>query len=247
MDNKALPHLLLFVLIILFYNTPKLQAQDLNLNHYVGFELKTNGFGIHYSHVRQSNKSAWSKTLSTGLSSLKHPKEIKIQNPKAANPTPYVFGKLNRVGLVHLSPGLIYNAIPRHKNNQLGLSFLFSAGPEVAILKPVYLRISQRNQNKEVIFINNEKYNPEVHTDQSLIEGYSRSKFGWSDLDYQLGIYLNPAVKVEWGKDQIYSKSIVVGSRFDLFSKNLPILADNNEDSIFGAFYIQFLWGFIKL
>jgi hypothetical protein len=247
MRSKAHPYSFFILVLLMFVGMGGLQAQESSINHYLGFELKTNGFGLHYTNVTSINQSSWQRTISTGVSSLKHPKEIKIQNPKASNPTPYVFGKLHKVSLVHCSPGLIYDAIPRHKNNHLGLSFLFSAGPEVAILKPIYLRINKANQPNDAVFIMNEKYNPEVHTDQSLIEGYSRSKFGWTELAYQMGIYVNPAVRIEWGKDQINSKAIVVGSRFDLFMKDLPVLATKEQSRNFGAFYIQFLWGFTKL
>lgn len=225
----------------------KVSAQEISKRHYTGLELKTNGFGIHYSQVWHNPKSNWHKVMSTGLSGLKHPKEIRIHNPNANNPTPYVFGKLNKVYLVHVSPGIRYEAIPRHKNNHLGLSFLVSAGPELAALKPIYLRINYNNQTNDGVFIANERYDPDVHTDQSMIEGYARSKFGWNELSYQLGLQVSPAVQIEWGKEQINSKSIVIGSRFDLFGKPLPIMANNQQSQTFGAFYIQFLWGFIKL
>jgi hypothetical protein len=245
MRSKAIPHII--TAILLFTVTSVLHAQDYSVRHYAGIDIKTNGFGLQYGQARFTPNSDWHKIISTGISTLKHPKEIKIHNPRASNPTPYVFGKLNKVFLVHVTPGIRYDAIPRHKNNHLGLTFLMSIGPEIAALKPIYLRINYNNQTNDGVFIANERYNQEVHTDQSMIEGYSRSKFGWSELTYQLGVQVNPAVQVEWGKDQINSKTIVIGSRFDIFGKNLPIMANNQQSQAFGAFYIQFLWGFIKL
>jgi|GEM_PF-6063047 len=240
-------HFTFIVLWMTLCLTSNVSAQDFPLQHYLSLDLKTNGFGMQYNQVHFRQNSNWHKSISTGVGSLKHPREIKISNPNAQNPRPYVFGKLNKTAIVHVSPGLRFDAIPRHKNNTLGLSFLINVGPEVAILKPVYLKINHNNQGNDGIFISNERYDPDVHTDQSKIEGYSRSKFGWNELSYQFGIHASPAVLLEWGKDQYNSKAIMVGSRFDLFFQDLPIMANKTDSQAFGAFYIQFMWGFIKL
>lgn len=244
MLRKPYAYLILFVGLL---SAGSVNAQEYSFRHYVGAELKTNGFGLTYDQIRFSKNKRIHKTFSSGLSSLKHAKEIKIVNPNASNPTPFVFGKLNRVGLVHASPGLRYDVIPRHGANNLGLSFSLNVGPQLAVLKPVFLRINHNNQANDGVFVANERYNPEVHTDQTVIEGYSRSKYGWGQLDYQLGLQANPAVQVEWGKDQINSKAVVIGSRFDLFLNPLPIMANKAASQNFGAFYVQFKWGFIKL
>ncbi|MBT8326693.1 MAG: hypothetical protein KJP21_03155 [Bacteroidia bacterium] len=240
--NRISPSISLFITIaLLFFFIPSSFGQQNNLSFHkwsLGPLVATNGLGIASSfQLKRPNKN-YNNQLHISLRTLKHDKEIKIQNPRFTNPKPYVYGKLNSASVLNIG-------IARYKT--LGLSSTFNPkfqigvqlGPSLALTKPYYVYIHEEDDPH---------FNPitttqtiEVLSAQESILGAANWSKGYNNLQVKGGFHIDFNLQLSW--DKIYRlQRLNIGAKADYFFNDLGIL-HNNKNALFTTFYSTYQIG----
>jgi hypothetical protein len=230
------------IVLFLFCSFLTCGAQtSITKGYYLGGTLKNNGWGLNYEYqtnFRSGLKTNWEIEFNT----LKHSKEVNVVNPNARNPRTYVYGKLNKVGLVKVQKGIIKQVTDFRSNQHTHLSLGLSGGLTLAALKPVYLDIYHPNATNDGLVVP-ERYNPNEHVDQFDILGNSKSKYGWNELSFKWGIQAKPSVNLHWGGLTGMSKMLKIGLMAEYFPSGMPIMAKTNNPTIYFSLFTSFLIG----
>lgn len=207
-----------------------------------GVQLRTTGYGIKYAHFGEATGS-FRKTFSMDGFIHKHPKEHRIYNPEIQNSGTYVYGKLNRVGLLRINAGFQKSLIPRDAWNNIGLAINTSLGPQIAGLKPVYLNIYHPGPNGEPGTVTPERYDPDIQTSQSNIVGYAEPRHGWDELTFTYGFQFTSSIQMSWGNIGTGVKVLQLGASLDYYPSGLIIMANTPNPKLYGSLFVSFLWG----
>jgi len=208
---------------------------------YGGPVLRTNGLGATFG-MRKSSKQT-TRVYQFDLVTHKHSRELKIVNQSIQNPRPYVFGKLYRTAIARANIGLEHPLIKRNDWNRLGMNANIMVGANLGMLRPVYLDIYYRRNNDVGDDIRSERYDPELHTYQEGIIGYSDKKRGWSDMEYRMGLNAQLAFDLQWTGDNGGYKALRIGGVLDYFPGGLPVMAFAENPSAPMTLFLAFIWG----
>lgn len=211
-----------------------------------GMTLKSNGFGGLMEFGIPTKYPQLQKRMSLDFGTVKHQREIKVVNQGAQNPSPFVYGKLFHNFMLRGAFGFGKSVVPRSPSNHIGVELMALIGPTLVIQRPVYLDIMRFKINDSAPIINSEKYDPNQHTNQNNMVGYSRDKDGWDELAYRPGIGFKPAVKFYWGNYDRTMKQLQAGVMIDYFPGGFPIMAFGENPATYASPFLSFSWSFNK-
>ncbi len=225
------------VLILLTFCTLFSFAQVPKEAWTIGPEISSNGIGLSFvSNLEPVNQRTdyWSISMST----LKHDKELKVQNPNFINPKPYIYGKQNAAAVVRANLGSSISLAGRGEQNVSHL-IGFEVGPSIAIIKPYYVYTQE---------LDNQRFNPTLDIQDPSNKATQEnvlSAAGWteglSELTANLGIHLDVNLKSEW--NQTYRKQRTkTGIRLDYFFNDIGILY-GQENQLFLSYYLSYQIG----
>ncbi|PCJ66074.1 MAG: hypothetical protein COA58_08345 [Bacteroidetes bacterium] len=226
-------------LIILVFLQISTMAQNKVLNNYsIGGQISTNGVGLDLAFgTKAILKSDFSK-FRISISTFSHPNETKVQNPNRSNPKPYVFGKLNSAGTIRFNYGFNKN-IGASKLSLPKLSYGFSAGPTLGILKPYYIGF----QDPESLVDQPQliQQNEYTNENQDYIYGPASWTRGFSEIEPKLGLNFDAHFTVNWN-NSFHFKEWKSGIRIDYFPKDFKILYNSNQ-KVFTSIYTAYSIG----
>lgn len=179
---------------------------------------------------------------------MKHPKEIKSYNPYYEDSRGYFYGKLNSVLVLRPGYGHKYRITEKIRKSGVEFNFLWSVGPSLALLKPVYLQIGYRVDDKDgppYDSIVEERYDPDKHTASNI---YGRASWfrGFNEMGIEPGVFGRLALNFEYAGDNTGIRAIEVGSTVDAYGHELPIMAELDgvvNKQFFLEFYLSLLFG----
>ena len=198
-------------------------------------------------------KYGWHKTgrvndmIDIEFARVRHSKETRIYSTASDNPRQYTFGRLNMAFFLRTGYGQNIAITERPYKNAASLHFNYSIGVTTAILKPCYLDIKKiipdKSGGPSYVIVVPEKYDPLVHTDQTVIMGNSSFTTGLDQLTFSAGGYGKASLAVEWGPYPDEFKSLEAGVVFDTFLNPLPLMAFVPKDYYFAQLFIEFTFG----
>ena len=136
-----------------------------------GISLNTDGIGFGYRGAKRidyRNK----KIFEIDFGTLKHPKEYKISNPYTTGGN-FVFGKLNSTFYLRGGIGRQHELFKKADLGGIAIRYFYSAGPVLAIYKPIYYRVLYPVSVNEFI-IKEEKFSSAI---AMATEIYGRATF----------------------------------------------------------------------
>lgn len=195
------------------------------------------GLGINVKSASRRTDISW-RVFDFDLVSMKHEKERRIRSSSFSAPGSYFYGKMNNTFILRGGFGRRWDLSARLYKNTISTRFQITAGPSIALLKPVYLEIYYPTPDNQAGFLVSERYDPEVHTDQSVIYGNSGFFKGIGEMQGRLGMNVKACLQFDWSNyvDQI--QAIELGMVVDAFGKDLPILARTENKNVFTSLYI---------
>jgi hypothetical protein len=209
----------------------------------LGLQWRNNGLGVSFQKMSASvNRVGVNRYYYADFVSHKHLKESKIVNHEVENKTPYVFGKLNHVGLARFGYGFSKALTERTRFNNFDIQWQSVIGPTLGIQRPTYVRVEVTNN--DVLGYANVRYTPESVPDTDRIIGYSRNGDGWDELTYKPGVLFRTNVALNWHEYTRVSKQVNFGLAIDYFPDGLPIMAFTNNPKLYYTYFIGFMWVF---
>jgi hypothetical protein len=200
----------------------------------VGGKLNSNGWsgGIYYLHkVEPDSKVLWQLTFSE----VKHDKQVKQQKENKAFPelgegTPFIFGKINNVYALQLGYGREQLLLPGIVEGNLSVSFRYSIGFSLAMLKPYYLKLLHvdYSQPNPIATMTEEKYvvGNAYFLDSKNILGSSKWSKGLNETKLIPGLFGELAFVIEPAHNKAFIETITLGANGSFYTKKLPVMAD---------------------
>ena len=241
MKNRILTICVLFCLVSIEANAQNFFSSS---SFGGGVILRSNGYGIFAERLTNKKESPWTSSLQLHAVTHKHAKEVKIRNPKIPRSSGFVYGKLNRVGIIQGGYGLEYALVQRETNRGVSMSLGSSASLGMAFLRPVYLEFAFMNASGTGINYIQERYDPEKHSNRESIVGYASESRSWSQLEYRLNLSLKTYVNVEWGNHGLAEKGLRFGVMQDFFPNELEIMALTSNPTYYATGFVSIYWRF---
>ena len=193
------------------------------------------GWGLAFEYSVQKNYK-YKNTFGFTCTNLRHPKEFKIYN-SISNSRGYYFGKINSLVSFRPTYGGKLAIFKAKRENGIEISFKWSAGPSIALLKPVYLRIERFGT------ASNEKYDPTIHNIENITSRASWGK-GLGEARFQFGAFTKIGFDFNFSTAKNKISGGEVGVMVDYFiGKPVIILYNNIGDKLFPSLYLQFNLG----
>lgn len=217
---------------------------NFNRERSFGIMIYQKSFGFNFRTAWVKNKNV-AHVFEYDFLNMKHPKELRIINQtQSANPgNPYIYGKLNVALFNRFGYGNKIRLSDKILNNSIGTSMIISGGPTIALLKPIYLDILYYNNNNTEITIQSERYDPEIHSNQSVINGNSGFFYGMDQLNARFGLYGKLAFQFDWNSFSDDLEGLEIGTSMELFPKDLPVMAFAENQRVWTTVYLSVFFG----
>jgi hypothetical protein len=206
-----------------------------------GISLNTDGIGFGYRGAKRidyRNK----KLFEIDFGTLKHPKEYKISNPFTTGGN-FVFGKLNTTFYLRGGIGRQHELFKKADLGGIAIRYFFSAGPVLAVYKPIYYRVLYPVSVNEFV-IKEEKFSSAI---AMATEIYGRANFtkGLNEIKVMPGLYAKGGFNFEYSKEDKVIHAIEVGAVINAFPKEIPIMATEKNKAIFFSLFVSYRFGVI--
>lgn len=212
-----------------------------------GFKLNTDGWGMFYEHgkyktIKKTNLW-WLE-----LGERKSPKEEKISSGQDIGGgfilvgNPYVFGKENNFYYLKAGVGQQYLIGGKGNKNGVAVSAIYGGGLSLGYLKPYYLNVHDPNTNTD----NDIRYSDTVSEkflDPTLINGASGFTKGFTEGKFVPGAYARLALRFDYGRYNELLSALEVGINAEYYSKEMPIMIQNEPKQFFYNAYIAIEFG----
>ena len=243
---------LLIILILIIYGASGLYAQgEINEQQKIFFRnersfavlLNTDGIGLSYRDGKRIdflNKRYFEIEAGT----LKHPKEYRISSyyNQAGS---FVFGKLNSVFYLRGSLGRQHELFKKADLGGIAVRYFYSAGPVIALYKPIYYRVLHPlSIDLSAFEIREEKFDITIHQPYDI---YSKASFfkGISETKVVPGLFAKGGFNFEYSKEDKVIHAIEIGAQINGFLKEVPIMATADNKAIFFSLFVSYRFGII--
>lgn len=207
-----------------------------------GIHLHTNGYGAFTRYSIQKEYDRRRIFDADLILSFKHPREHEVVNAYWENARPYVYGKLNGVSMLRLTVGNERIFADIRESLGVKVSLTYSVGANLALLSPVYLEITKQDEIRG-LYVDVERYDPDVHVDQSTIYGGASFGTGFSKSTVQPGFSAKSSLNFEWGEKSYRFYALEVGMAADFYAPALPIFAHINNNTVFLNLFLNLSFG----
>ncbi|HNP22773.1 MAG TPA: hypothetical protein PKM63_15370 [Panacibacter sp.] len=212
-----------------------------------GFKINTDGWGMFYEHGKYKTikkTSLWWLELGE----RKSPKEEKISSGQDIGGgfilvgNPYVYGKENNFYYLKAGVGQQYLIGGKGNKNGVAVSAIYGGGLSLGYLKPYYLNVHDPNTNTD----NDIRYSDTVadkFLDPTLINGASGFTKGFTEGKFVPGAYARLALRFDYGRYNELLSALEVGINAEYYSKEMPIMIQNEPKQFFYNAYIAIEFG----
>ncbi len=209
-----------------------------------GLKLNTDGYGAFFElgRLKTARKS---NLFSLEIGERKHSKEEKITSSQGGYlSNPYIFGKINNFYYAKL--GYAQQRLIGNKGNKNGVavSALYGGGLSAGLLKPYYLKVSDRENNLVEDVKYHGKDDDEVFLDnQDLVLGASGFGKGFGEMKFTPGAFVKTAMRFDYGRYNELVSAIEVGLNLEVYAKKMPIILSNKSKQMFFNAYAAIAFG----
>jgi hypothetical protein len=241
--------LLITAVILLFYSFSLLAQGELNEQQRVFFRnersfailLNTDGYGAGYRGAKRIdylNK----RLIEVEAGILKHPKEFK-QSAYSQGGS-FIFGKMNSTFYLRGSIGHQHEIFKKADLGGIAIRYFYSAGPVLAIYKPIYYRVLYPALGGDGYDIKEEKFDVSIAIPGDI---YSRASFtkGFDETKLIPGLFSRGGFNFEYSKEDKVIHAIEFGAQLSAFPKKVPIMAIDDNKSIFFSLFVSYRFGMI--
>lgn len=234
--------------IIILYNTAfDVAAQgELDLQNRIlyrnelsyGLFLNSNGLGADLSFGKRQNARN-NRLYQMEILYLKHPKEYKMPNPYYPNKS-FVFGKINSFLELRAQWGHQHEIYRKNDANGISVRYFYSLGPTIGFLKPIYYEVFT-SVNLETLEYKTQKFNTSIHQYQI----YSKASVfkGMNEISIIPGASAKFGFTFEFSKRNTKLNAIEVGAGFDIFTKEIPLMATEANQFTFLNLFAGYRFG----
>ena len=219
----------------------------------IGGKLNSDGWSGCMDFIKRKNYKI-NKFWQISFSEIKHEKQTKQQGtnstyPQLGNATPYVFGKINNLYTFQVGFGKEKLLLQAVLDGNLSVSYRYSGGLSLAMLKPYYLKLIYIDNGGASAHLEQYTYNQSdsaYFLNPNSILGASKWTTGLGNIDYVPGVYFETSIAIIPGKNKYFIQVVTLGINGACYAKQLPVLIDQValpwQVSLFASFAIGERW-----
>lgn len=196
--------------------------------------LHTHGYGVNFrkaKHVSVNQK----RVFEIDWCSMNHPKNYVFTASQISETKRYTYGELNAVSLIRVGYGHQKLLAGKSLRSNVEIRFLYVGGVSFAFLKPVYFELDYPGDE-----LHYDKFND---ASKNYIRGGAGYSMGFSEMTVMPGIYGKTALSFEYASKYNYIRALETGFVFDIYYKDVPILAETKNYPYFISFYVGLTYG----
>ena len=196
--------------------------------------IHTHGYGINYrtaKHISVDKK----RFFESDFCSMRHAKNYVIASSQISETRRYTYGELNSVGLLRVGYGKQKLLAGKTLKNNLEIRFLYVGGVSLAFLKPMYYELDLPNDSLAY-----DKFNASTKDYIAGGAGYGK---GFNEISVMPGIYGKLAIGFDYASKYNHIRALETGLVFDIYYKDVPILAETKNYPYFLSFYVGIRYG----
>lgn len=196
--------------------------------------IHTHGYGINFrkaSHISVDKK----RFIDVDFCSMRHAKNYVIPSSTISETRRYTYGELNSVGVLRLGYGQQKLLAGKTLRNNIEIRFLYAGGLSLAILKPTYFELDLPNDSVAYDKFNNS-------TKDYIVGGAGYAK-GFSEISVMPGLYGKLSLSFDYSSKYNNIRALETGVVFDIYYKDVPILAETKNYPYFLSFYVGIRYG----
>ena len=207
-----------------------------------GIQLNTDGLGFSYRIANRTNYLN-KNILEFEFGTIKHPKEYRQSS--YYDGSSFVFGKRNFPMYFRASIGRQRELYPKADLGGVSIRFLYSAGPTLAVYKPVYYeKILYYDQFLKQYITNDEKFSSDI---ASPVDIYGRASFfkGLNEIGIIPGVFAKAGFTFEYSRQDKIIHAVEVGANLNAYLKEIPIMATNDNKAVFLSLFVSYRFGIV--
>ena len=210
-----------------------------------GLQLNTDGIGVSYragKRIDYLNK----RLIEIDFGTLKNQKEYRQRHPYGQGGA-YVFGKLNSTFYLRGGYGHQHELYSKEDFGGIAIRYFFSAGPSLAVYKPIYYRIFYQSagpppgEPEQRI----EKFDPNSIATPGEIYGKAPFTKGLKETKVMPGVYGKAGFNFEYSKEDRAIHAIEIGAQINAYLKEVPIMAITSNKQFFFSLFVSYRFGMI--
>jgi len=203
--------------------------------------VHSRGWGFNYrrgKHITGKMDGVYEVEYAT----IRHPKEVKVQNTIQGNNKSFVLGKLNFFSTLRIGYGLQRVIYEKEVPGAIEIRWHNYLGASIGLAKPIYLEVRQLSNDPFPLLPRSERYDPEIHRPAAIL---GRSSFfkGISQTAFHPGVYYKSGLSFDFSQDDERIRNIEVGAVTDFFIRPVEVMAYNPKTILIVSLYISFNWG----
>jgi hypothetical protein len=199
------------------------------------FSLNSTGWGVNGRFAKHVNLTL--KTFHEfDFSILKHPQEIKQSGVVSNSLGNLVYGKKNITFDFRFGFGKQKEIFQKFDLGGISIRRFYSIGASLALLKPIYYEIYNRDRGYETV-----KYSNDI----ILSDGFSRASFfkGFDEIRPVPGAFIKYGFCFEYSPEDKVVHAIEAGAIFEGFIKKLDMMDSANNKQLFISLFITYRFG----
>lgn len=244
----TLIHFLLMALLTIAQGELPTETRVVTANeHSFLFALNSNGTMFSFQHGKRLDGFR-KRTLDFDFAYIKHPKEIRVENPYYQSQKKFVFGKLYSMFALRGGIGKQKEIYSIFDKGGIAIRLHYSIGGTLGLMKPIYYQVvdsSKISDNYEIIYISDKQFDYNIH---QISDIYSRSSFfkGLNETQLIPGAYFKAGMLFVFSEKQKAINALELGVLCDFFSKPIQIMATEKKERYIISLYIGYRFGKIK-
>jgi hypothetical protein len=206
---------------------------------YAGVNVATNGWGITFNYGWQKNYK-YRHVAGFTAANMRHEKEVKTFSPYYEDAKGFYYGKLN--SLFSLRPHFGGQAIMFNKLREKGveISFMWSVGPSLTLIKPVYLEVRKFEGGVQVL--RKEQYDPSEHNRENI---YGRAGWfnGFNESKFNVGVFAKAGFFFDFASKHSRVFGVEFGFSADTYFSKIDVMHASPSKFFFPAVYANIMFG----
>ncbi|HOU99393.1 MAG TPA: hypothetical protein PLP65_11165 [Bacteroidales bacterium] len=212
------------------------------------FAINSNGSMFSFQHGKRLDGFR-KRTVDFDFTYIKHPKEIRVENPYYQSQKKFVFGKLYSMFAIRAGIGKQKEIFSIFDKGGIAIRLHYSIGGTLGLLKPIYYEVvdsSKIYDNYEVLYISDKQFDYNIH---QISDIYSRSSFfkGINETKIVPGAYFKAGMSFVFSEKQEAINALEVGAICDVFTKPIQIMATESKNRYIISLYVGYRFGRIKV
>lgn len=227
--------------------SPEVRVVTTNEHSYF-ISANSNGFSLSYQYGKRLDGFR-KRIYETSFSYVRHPKEIRVENPYYQAQKKFVFGKLNTMFVIRSGIGLQREIYSIFDKGGIAIRYHYTFGVNVAMLKPIYYEVVDSTKivnNVQYIYISDKLFDYSIHQVSDI---YSRASFfkGINETKFIPGVFIKGGFSFAFSEKYESINAIELGAIIDVFMKPFQIMATEKHQRSYISLYIGYRFGKIKI